>query len=661
MFARAAPVVFAALFVASCSSTPSPAPACTTSLGPPSGFDGTLLGGGACATTIHLGLRVATGSPDAPAWSDAASSPLRVDGAWQLQGGAFVRSVSVVNTSAQPVTLLGLEWSTDSTGVGLPVDRLLHDGYQSWGYTGVESIPASLTDTAGTAPHGGDDENPTGEIPGVSWWWTAVSDAMGHGLVAGADGGTVLKTYLAADGAGPVRLRIVQGITGDAILLAPGESKVLDGLYVALGDVSTNLDAYARFVALRHPPAAPREPPRGGWGSWNLYYATITAGALSQEAQWASSTLAPLSLTDLLLDDGYESHWGSWAASPSFGASLPAVASSVAGMGLDPAIWLAPFYVDTTDPLVAMHADWFVHKADGSLRTYDNYGPTSAALDVTQPDARAFVVSTLQELAASGYRTLKIDFLLGGAIEGVRQQPVTSLESYALWMQTLREAVPDVHLIGCGAPMLPSVGWVDSMRIGPDIAYVTNPEPSYPFLSAEARHVAMRALTDAWWALDPDVVLLRGDTLTDAEAWSVVVYSALAGGNYLLGDGRQASDLRRAFALSPEILAIARDGTAARASDLVATTDPKLFPSPLLAGNMDTKPPHVWSKRSADGKHGWLAVFGWEIDGYSTDADLPTGAQEIVAPTSPGPASKQPFVGKQHVVVPRHAARLFGW
>jgi hypothetical protein len=667
--ARAALVAAVAALAAAASgacSSRSPPAACTASLGQTDGADLTLAGAGSCATTIRLGLRVGTGTPGATTWTDAASSPLQVNGAWHMNGTtAATRSVTVVNTSAQPVTLLGLEWSTDAGGVGLAVDRLVHDGYQSWTYTGVESIPASIAGSDGTAPHGGDDENPLGEVSGVSWWWTAVSDDQAHGLVVGADGGTVLKTYVALDGgpaaASAVRLRVVQGATGDAIVLAPAQSKTLDGLYVALGDVGPGLDAYAQYVAGLHPPSAARAPALGGWGSWNEYYAAITASTLAQEAQWAASTLEPLKLGDLLLDDGYETHWGSWSASSAFGDSLQSVAAAQAGEGLRPAIWIAPFYVDTTDPLVSAHPDWFVHAADGSLRTYDNFGPTSAALDVTNPAAVTFVVQAVQQLASLGFGTLKIDFLLGGAIEGVRQQPVTSLESYALWMKALREAVPQVHLVGCGAPMLPSVGWVDSMRIGPDIAYVTNQQPNYPFLSAEARHVALRAHTDAWWSLDPDVVLLRGSSLTDDEAWTVVVFSALAGGNYLLGDGRQAGDLRLSMAIAPDVLAMTRDGTAARASDVVAGVDPKLFPSPLLAGNDDTAVPHVWKKTSADGAQGWLAVFGWEVDGYSADVQLPDAAQEIVAPASAGPTTRQPSGGSQTVVVRQHAARLFAW
>ena len=166
----------------------------------------------------------------------------------------------------------------------------------------------------------------------------------------------------------------------------------------------------------------------------------------------------------------------------------------------------------------------------------------------------------------------------------------------------------------------------------------------------------MRTHTDAWWALDPDVVLLRGTAISDAEAWTVVVFSAMAGGNYLLGDPRQAGDLRRSMALSPDVVAMTRDGVAARPVDLTGAIDPQLAPSPLFLGNHDTAIPHVWKKTSADGKHGWLAVFGWELDGYATDVDLPASAQELVPP---GP--RQAFGGHHAVAVPQHAARLFAW
>ncbi len=638
-----------------CSGGSTPLAPCTMKLGADAAYDLVVDGAGQCGATVKLALRVATGAADSPQWSDRASAPLRIDGEWTLAAGGAVRSVRVTNPGPTAVDLVALEWSAENLTLG--ADRFLHSGYQSWSYAGVEAIPDGHADHLGTAPHGGDNEDLIGELPGVSWWLAALSDEKGKGLVAGADGATVLKTYLAADG---TRLRIVAGLTGDAVTIAPGQTLALDGLFVALGNVQAGLDAYAARVASLHAPPAPRRPALGGWGSWNLYYDQPTADLVRQELAWAKAHLTPVGLDDFLLDDGYEAHWGSWSAKSAFGADLGALGAEEAAATLVPALWLAPFYVDTSDAVVTQHPEWFVHQKDGTLRTFANFGAASyAALDVTVAGARAFVVDQLKTLRAAGYHTFKIDFLFGGAIEGVRSQPLTGLQSYAQWMKTLRDAVPDAHLVGCGAPILPSVGWVDSMRTGADIAYVTSPSPSFPFSMSEARSSAMRAFTDAWWAIDPDVVLLRGERLSDAEAWTAVVSAALTGGNYLLGDARQAGDLRAGMALDPNVLAMTRDGVAARPVDLLGGIDPKVYPSPLLAAAGETAVPHVWSKSSGGGVR-WLAAFAWQSDpSFATDLDLPPGAVEIIPPVTPGAATLRPTEGHVHVEVPGHAVRLF--
>ncbi len=671
MTSRGAVVGLGLLALAACGpSKPVPEPACALSLEYPEGLDVLISADGGCHGSLALGLRVATGSPDAPVWSDPASASLRVVSSWVNQGTAAVREVSVVNIGTSTVSLVGLEWSTPDGGVGFTADRLLQNGYQSWSYTGVLPLPSKLKEENGTAPHGGDNEDLTGEQRGVSWWWTWLGDASGHGLVVGATGGTVLKTYLAVDGPKRPRLRIVQGVTGDAIAIGPGRTLELDGLWLSFGEATARLDEYAATVAATdHRPAAPRpavirKPPLGGWGSWNLYYANVTAQDLRTEAVWAKEHLAPLGLTDFLLDDGYEPSWGQWFAATKFGASLETLAAEQKAQGLVPAIWLAPVYVDVTDPLVSAHPDWFVHTAEGKLRTYTNFGPSYAALDVSHPGARAHVTSSLQQLWAWGVRTFKLDFLFGAAIEGVRQEPMTGLQSYARWMQVIREAVPDAHLVGCGAPLLPSVGTFDSMRTGADIALSVGPEPSYPFLASQARQTITRAYTDRFWALDPDVFLLRGTGLSDAEAWTAVVADALSGGNALFGDLKQASATRQAMALAPQVVALLRDGRAARPVDLPAQLEAAPVASPLIAQLQgdETRLPHVWRKTSADGNRGALAIFGWDVEGYQVQVELPAGAKELVPPTSESTAlGEVPLEGKQTVTVAKHAARLFTW
>lgn len=637
-------LLLAALPVA-CSSDPdAPAPVqeepCTFALAPAAGADLVIEGKGSCAGTTTFHLRVATGDPNAPTWSDAASAPLKVNGGWTRKGDALVRNVEVEATA--DATLIGLEWSA-APGAW---DRMLHHGFQSWTYTGMETIPEAVGEALGTARPGGDGEDAVAEKPGVSWWVGAAMNDKGRGLLVGADSGNVLPTFVAFDrGKG---VRVVQGMRGDAIAMTRGSKRTLDGLFVALGDVPARLDAYASHVGSMHPPTIARRPALGGWGSWNLYYTKIDATKLREEATWASTTLKPLGLTDFLLDDGYEPNWGNWQASTAFGAELATLNDEQKKLGLAPAVWLAPFYVDVKDSLVKDHPEWFVKKPSGELRTYVNFGPTYAALDVTHPDARAHAVDSIKRYRDWGYRTIKIDFLFGGAIAGVRKENVTGLESYQRWMKVVREAAGDMHIVGCGAPILPSVGWVDSMRTGPDVAFEMSPEASWAFLASQARHTAFRAFTDAWWALDPDVVILRGTGIDDAEAWTFVVSSALAGGNWLSGDGRQAP-ARLAMMLAPEILALTRDGHAARPIDYAQGTDDRPIGTPVLLGSAEVQIPHVWKKDHA------LAVFGWNED-VTRSVTLPAGAKELVF--EGGKVVSRPAQSGD-VAVKRHQTRLF--
>ncbi len=641
-------LLFLGFSLASCSdedTRPAPEAPCTMSLASESGADLVVVGTGSCAGRTTFKLRVATGDPAAPTWSDIASSPIKVNGTWTQKGDALVRNVEVESTS--DTTLVGLEWRAE--GLPFAFDRVLHQGYQSWTYTGVEAVPEAVGEALGTAKPGGDGEDAVAERAGVSWWHGAAMDGNGRGIFAGVDGGTVLPTFVAVDRTG---MRVVQGMRGDAIALAKGTKKTLDGLFLALGDVSKHLDGYAAHVAALHPAATPRKPALSGWGSWNLYYTKIDATKLREEATWASSTLGPQGMKDFLLDDGYEPLWGEWHAKPEFGAELATINDEQAKLGLKSAVWLAPIYVDIKSKLVADHPDWFVKKAAGSseLRTFVNFGPTYAALDVTHPDARAHVTSSLKNYRDWGYRTIKIDFLFGAAIAGARMENITGLESYQRWMKVIREAAGDMHIVGCGAPIVPSVGWVDSMRTGPDVAFEMSPEASWQFLATQARHTAFRGFTDTWWSLDPDVVILRGTGINDAEAWTFVVSSALAGGNWLSGDGRQSTPERLAMMLAPEILALTRDGKAARPVDFAGQYDDSPIGTPVLLGTREIAAPHVWKKEHA------TAVFAWDSENYSTSITLPAGAKELV-PEGKSVTSKPAQSGT--IAVPQHGVRLF--
>ena len=56
------------------------------------------------------------------------------------------------------------------------------------------------------------------------------------------------------------------------------------------------------------------------------------------------------------------------------------------------------------------------------------------------------------------------------------------MEAYRRGLRLIRDAIgPEAYLLGCGAPILPSVGLVDAMRVSPDTG--TDYEPRHGDLS----------------------------------------------------------------------------------------------------------------------------------------------------------------------------------
>ena len=91
---------------------------------------------------------------------------------------------------------------------------------------------------------------------------------------------------------------------------------------------------------------------------------------------------------------------------------------------------------------------------------------------------------------------------------------MTPLEAYRRGLRIVREAIgPDSYLLGCGAPILPSVGLVDAMRVSPDTG--PNYEPWPPDLAFPSQRTAvLTGAARAWqhgrfWVNDPDCLLAR--------------------------------------------------------------------------------------------------------------------------------------------------------
>jgi alpha-galactosidase len=259
---------------------------------------------------------------------------------------------------------------------------------------------------------------------------------------------------------------------------------------------------------------ARKRPTPRTWSSWYSFFADIDERRL----EGVLDGLTGLAFDCFTIDDGWQRAIGDWQPNSRFASGMDRLAARIRRSGLVPGAWLAPFLAQPAAPVLREHPEWFVHDDDGRLvRAGRNWGHDYFGLDLTHPDALAFVAETIQTVVGWGFGFLKLDFLFAGAIPGRRHGTVGREEAFRRGVDVVREAAgEDVYLLACGAPIVPSVGVFDSIRVGPDVApWWENPlahhlqaltEPGTRNAIATSVHrLWLQPLID----IDPDVVYFR--------------------------------------------------------------------------------------------------------------------------------------------------------
>lgn len=192
------------------------------------------------------------------------------------------------------------------------------------------------------------------------------------------------------------------------------------------------------------------------------------------------------------------------------------IVETIKQRGFKPGIWLAPFSAEESSKLFASHPDWFVKRESGEHEIAYVWYKNTYALDLTNDEVKEWLFNLFSVLRNMGYEYFKIDFLFAGAIPGVRRKNMTPIQAYQEGMRIIRRrAVGDAYILGCGAPLLPSVGYVDGMRIGPDTAPFWGEEkPDFPTSPVAAKWALRNTIARAFphkklWFNDPDCLLLR--------------------------------------------------------------------------------------------------------------------------------------------------------
>ncbi len=426
--------------------------------------------------------------------------------------------------------------------------RFLRLGYQSWspaGWVGLgeqERRPRlRMVRTVNCGPLTPD------PAPGrsVSDFATVLRSPSRGGLSVGFVTHERFLTHVECEAsAGGVRSLAARTVVERARLRA-GESVRAERLWLGLdGPADDGVATWAERAGIEMEAPVPQRPP-AGWCSWYHFFTRVRASDVSRQLERLAALRGQIEVVQI--DDGYQAAVGDWLErGPRFPDGLEALAREIRAAGFRAGVWLAPFLASRASRLAREHPDWLLRDAAGrpvsALMNPAWKGRLCYALDPTHPEARAYLTDVVARLRALGFDYLKLDFLYAGALRGARREPLPSAAAYRLGLHAIREAAgPDAFLVGCGAPLGPSIGLVDAMRIGPDTAPAWRARvadllygiPCAPSARNALRNVLARAaLHQRLWLNDPDCALVRDrrTRLTHAEVETLAAAIAVSGG-----------------------------------------------------------------------------------------------------------------------------------
>jgi len=329
-------------------------------------------------------------------------------------------------------------------------------GWQSWSLTTWQDVNFRLPaqKPAILHPLQTDPLYVTHPAPNGSWLG-AVEFEDGKVLLLGSLG---LEAHVALHG---------QQSHGDAAQLHGWYEAGAGDWFVGYGDEPTVFARYAELLGERLG-SAPGKPAPRVWCSWYSLYTAIEQGLL----QRVFDALEDLPFDVLQIDDGWQVKVGDWVPNEKFPSGMQALAAKIRASGRTPGLWLAPLLAVPSSDLFHQHRDWLLRDADGKLVPAGHvWGEPLYALDTTHPGALDWLGALMEQVRAWGFDYLKLDFLYAGALPGVRHVDIPREAAYRQGLQAMRAAMgADAYFLACGAPILPSFGLCDALRVGPDVA-----------------------------------------------------------------------------------------------------------------------------------------------------------------------------------------------
>ncbi len=282
--------------------------------------------------------------------------------------------------------------------------------------------------------------------------------------------------------------------------------------FVALGKEDQVFRRYAQLLGEKFRTGTTN--PLRVWCSWYSLYNLINEAILSR----VITDLGNLPFDVIQLDDGWQIDTGDWEANKKFPSGMAAMAKRIQKTGRIAGLWLSPFVTTKSSSIFRDHQDWILRDEQGKpVFAGVKFGGAIYPLDVSHPAVLDWLEMQIKKVRNWGYRYLKLDFLYAGAFPGKHFQQKPREVIYRQALNVIRNAAGDAYLLVCGAPVIPSLGLCDGMRIGPDVTpywlnvpmsvYVNN--PNHPSTQNAIRTSLNRIWLKEIVQVDPDVVFFR--------------------------------------------------------------------------------------------------------------------------------------------------------
>ncbi len=486
----------------------------------------------------------------------------------------------IANTGREPVSVRSVTAVHTISGLAGRL-RFFRNGYQSSSETSIATlgsdvdpatVPGALelhSATHHSDPRGGHPERLRSEMV------TVLVDER-SAAVAGFLGGD-LHDGVVAVGPGQTGQELrMEAFLGDAVLAAGEERDLHEAWVHPVDDPLAALEVWAQEYG-RRSLARTRSRYQVGWCSRHHYFDNVTE--LDVRQNLAAISEWPIEV--FRIDDGYQSAVGDWlTTNRRFPSGLGALPPAISATGCRPGLWIAPFLVGPDSVLAVEHPDWIARHRDGGPlnATYNqHWGGFAHTLDTSHPAVQDHLASLAAALVDLGFSHLELGLLFAAGMEGVFHDPsLTPAQRVRAGCDAIRRGAGEhTFLLGSGAPLGSTVGVVDGMRIGPDVAPWWTPRaelwhvPGYMSTIASVANAWRNAMGRAFmhrrlWLNDPGCLILRHEdsdlTPQQVRAWAMLVASS--GGMVTVSDELSLLDVE-ARELFEAVLAVGRRADAA--------------------------------------------------------------------------------------------------